>query len=201
MCVFHTRYVMTGLDKIISEIQQDAERNAANKLDEAGVKAQEILTEARALEEKVYTENLRSALEKSEDAVSRAKSAAELETRRLVLAKKQELIAKTVEAARLKLEALPDAEYFDMLVKLLEKNTAKEKGKVQLSSRDLARLPADFEEKLPKNLTLLKRPGKGVESGFLLIYGGIDVNCSLEALFAAALEELQDKAASILFQN
>ena len=36
--------------------------------------------------------------------------------------------------------------------------------------------------------------------GFLLVYGGIDVNCTFDALFEAEADALQDIAGGLLFR-
>ena len=48
------------------------------------------------------------------------------------------------------------------------------------------------------SLTLGKEPGK-IEDGFLLVYGGVEENCTLKALMDAKKDSLQDKVNEILF--
>ena len=38
-----------------------------------------------------------------------------------------------------------------------------------------------------------------VESGFLLVYGGVDINCTFRAIFEDAYEQLRDTAGRLLF--
>ena len=40
---------------------------------------------------------------------------------------------------------------------------------------------------------------RDIDGGFVLTYGGIEENCSIDALFDAAHEVLQDKVQEILF--
>ena len=74
-----------------------------------------------------------------------------------------------------------------------------------LGEADRKRMPADFPKKLenvlPKgaSLTVSDTPSPSVEGGFLLIYGGIEENCTFRALFDAKREALQDIANQILF--
>ena len=79
-----------------------------------------------------------------------------------------------------------------------------EQGVMKLGSRDLGRLPADFEQKLAgvlpagTTLTLSREPAE-LSDGFLLLYGGIEENCSFRAVLSARKEEMQDKVCGILF--
>ena len=38
-----------------------------------------------------------------------------------------------------------------------------------------------------------------IESGFLLVYGGMDINCTFRAVFEDAADELRDAAGRLLF--
>ena len=75
---------------------------------------------------------------------------------------------------------------------------------MRLNAADLARLPAGFEDRLNKavgrgHITVSKTPCD-LPDGFLLVYGGIDVNCTFDALFEAEADALQDIAGGLLFR-
>lgn len=65
----------------------------------------------------------------------------------------------------------------------------------------------DFEKKLqtvlPKDaeLTGCSKPNPAIDGGFLLLYGGIEENCTFRALFDDKREELQDLTNQILFAD
>jgi V/A-type H+-transporting ATPase subunit E len=69
----------------------------------------------------------------------------------------------------------------------------------------LSRVPKDFEKKL--NDALAKKGAKlavsdktqEIGGGFVLDYGGIEMNCSFKAMFDSARESLQDKVRGLLF--
>ncbi len=70
---------------------------------------------------------------------------------------------------------------------------------------DLKRLPAGFEKEISAiaakkggSLTLQKE-SKGIENGFILVYGGIEENCTFKALFNTQRDALQDKIHQELF--
>lgn len=187
---------MTGLEKILEQISKDSQLSARQQIDEAEAAAKAMLEAARETAQNKAAQYERESLQKKQDILARALSSAELESRKKLLAAKQRLIAKAVNSAKEKLAALPDEEYFSVLLKLLARY--KEPGQMQMSAGDLARLPADFAAKLPTGVSLSTEPAN-IKNGFLLLSGGTDINCSFEALFDDAADELQDKAASILF--
>lgn len=67
-------------------------------------------------------------------------------------------------------------------------------------------MPKSFEASvqngLPKGAKLvLSDQTAAIDGGFLLVYGGIEENCSFEALFESDKERLQDAAQELLFAN
>ncbi len=193
---------MAGIESITSLIKQEATENAEKIISEANKTANEILAEAK----KAADEKTKAALttEKAEaDAViNKAKSAAELQKRRDLLCAKQEIITEIIEKAKKTLSSLPDKEYFELLIKLVKKYETGQEGVLALGANDLKRVPSDFEESLKKasenKLTLSKKP-INIKNGFLLLYGGIDINLSFDSLFDENLEELTDKVSAIVF--
>lgn len=193
---------MAGIESITSLIKQEATENAEKIISEANKTANEILAKAKkAADEKAKTA---LATEKAEaDAViNKAKSAAELQKRRDLLCAKQEIITEIIEKAKKTLSSLPDKEYFELLIKLVKKYETGQEGVLALGANDLKRVPSDFEESLKKasenKLTLSKKP-INIKNGFLLLYGGIDINLSFDSLFDENLEELTDKVSAIVF--
>lgn len=193
---------MAGIESITSLIKQEATENAEKIISEANKTANEILAKAKkAADEKAKTA---LATEKAEaDAViNKAKSAAELQKRRDLLCAKQEIITEIIEKAKKTLSSLPDKEYFELLIKLVKKYETGQEGVLALGANDLKRVPSDFEESLKKasenKLTLSKEP-INIKNGFLLLYGGIDINLSFDSLFDENLEELTDKVSAIVF--
>ena len=94
-----------------------------------------------------------------------------------------------------------------MLLRLAAAHALPQAGEMVLSPRDRERLPADFpgklQEVLPEgaSLTISARTEPGIQGGFLLVYGGIEENCTFRALFDAKEEELQDLANRVLFSD
>lgn len=199
---------MAGLDKITGQIKAQAQAAADETLREAREQAEKLVLEARE-----QTERECAAIEKKSQAavaaiLERGRSAAELKRRQSLLACKQAMIAQVLEDARKELKNMPGEAYFENIIKLAVKEARGGEGLMLLSEKDKKRLPAGFEGDLNKALKEKGRPGaslkvspetRDIDSGFVLTYGGIEENCSFDAIFDAAHERLQDKVMEILF--
>ena len=136
---------------------------------------------------------------------SRAKSSAEQQRRTALLRAKQEIIADVIEEAYVTLKKKDAKGYFLTMEKILKTYALAEDGEIYFSKEDLARMPAGFEKKIEAaakekggSLVLKKEP-KAIADGFVLVYGGIEENCTLRALFDAKRDQLQDQVNAILF--
>lgn len=194
---------MTGLETILSQIDSDARQEAEGLLAAAKGKADEILAAAKEEAAKKAQDILQNGEKKAQDIRERADSAAELARRNAMLTFKQQVIRDAIDKTRSSLEAAPDKEYFAMLLQLVSRFSGEGKGEMRLNSRDLQRLPESFEAELRQaapqaEITLSKTPCD-IENGFLLVYGGIDINCTFRAIFEEADGELRDIAGKLLF--
>lgn len=198
---------MTGLDTILESIRKDGRENADAILAKAQQEADEISAQGREDAQLRREELLRDAPQQAQDAADRVLSSAHREQRRILLIARQEIIQETLEAAEKSLFELTDEDYFTVLLGLAAKRALPQKGELVLGSRDFARKPADFEKKLqtvlPKDaeLTVASKPNPAIDGGFLLLYGGIEENCTFRALFDDKREELQDLTNQILFAD
>lgn len=101
------------------------------------------------------------------------------------------------------LKALPKREYFEMLKELAVKNAISGDGVMRFSKDDTAKLPQNFISNVNSALS-----GKGsvslgepcdIDSGFMLVYGDIDVNCTFSSLVSEKRDELFDELNKLLF--
>jgi len=196
---------MSGLDKIVEQILSEARETAQKIIAEANTEAAQIAEAARAAGEKELARLMDEASRNAESVQKLADSAAEMNAKRALLAAKQQMIGSVIEEAEAALAALPDDEYFAMLLRLAKKNALPQEGKMFLSQKDFDRLPAGFEDRLNGELAAqgavlhISKHTRPLDGGFLLVYGGIEENCSLSALFDAQREVLQDQVHKILF--
>ena len=193
---------MTGLDKITSQIQEEAEASAKERIEAAQKEAEQILADAKAALEKEASDKA-AALKTVQD--GRIHSAAEQKRKTALLKAKQEIIAEIIGSAYQTLKEEDTASYFLTMEKLVKTYALADKGEIYFSAADLGRMPADFEKKIEAaaqenggSLTLKKEP-KEIPDGFILVYGGVEENCTLKALFDAKKDQLQDRVNEMLF--
>lgn len=193
-----------AVDKIIDQILAKAQAESDAIIEEANKKAEEILRESET-----ETAGLTASIKAKSDAElkgfeSRIESSMDLNRRRALLAARQEVITDVLGKAYDRLDKQSDDRYFEMILKLLSKNVQPMEGKIAFSSRDMSRLPSGFEAQCNEaakaaggSLVLSDTP-RSIENGFVLIYGDIEENCSLRALFDASRDELTDLVHGIL---
>lgn len=196
---------MAGIDTIVHEILQEAQTKADELMKEAQDQAGSIQQEAAAADEKAAAGIRQEADRTAADLAQRARSQVDLRKRQAILKAKQAVIDGVIEKAYLQLAAQGDEAYFAMILKLVQKNVRAGDGLVCFNSADLKRIPAGFEASLAAlaskaggTLKVSPDPVK-IRSGCIVSYGGIEENCSLDALFAEKRETLRDLANSVLW--
>ncbi len=198
---------MTGLEKILKHIEEDAQTAVDHILSEANAKAEEIMAAARIEGEKKCAEITERSKLEVQAYLSRAESAANLQEKKLILTAKQEIIGEVINHAKETLTHLPDKEYFEIIVKMVGKYALAQTGHILFSAADKKRLPDGFHETLSASLSgtngyrlTIADETADIDGGFILAYGDIEINCSIDALFAAAKDILQDKVSEVLFE-
>ena len=196
---------MTGLEKMQSQILSEAESSAKEILDQAKKEAEGIVEEARKRAEA----ECRRISEKSEAEVKgleeRAVSSSDLQRRKELLQAKQEVISQMLDQAYESLLCAVEKDYFDMLRKMLRKFVLPQEGEICFSKEDLERMPKGFQEEIQAiakekgGALALSEEVRSVRGGFVLIYGGIEENCTFRAMFNSKKDELSDKVHALLF--
>ena len=196
---------MTGLEKIIEKIGLDAEAAGAEVRAKADAHCAELLDNARAECERIDAQSETDCAALRDDILARGESGAQMQRKNRILTAKQEMIRGIIEAAKDKLKNLDSIDYFVLLGKLAEKYAQSGDGVMFLSEADLARVPAYFRGTLAEigrkkggSLILSDEP-RDLNGGFVLAYGGIEENCTFEAMFEENKERLQDVVREKLF--
>ncbi len=190
---------MTGLEKIIGEIQSESENNVSLIIKRAEKEAEKIIESAAKEAEKAAGAIENEAAEEEKDILARAKSAGELAVRRAVLLKKREIIDNIIEEARERLVSLPDDEYFELLEKMLDKYAHNEEGKILICKKDASRMPQSFKDKLKTKKLTISDKTINESGGFLLIYGDIEEKCTFDALIDGEGDKLTDIVLKTVF--
>jgi V/A-type H+/Na+-transporting ATPase subunit E len=198
---------MTGLEKILKAIEEEAKSSADAYLAQAKQEADEITEAARKEAEKKCAEIAAKSETDIKAVLSRAESAAALQEKKIILEAKQQMINEVITSARNSLTNLSDSEYVEVILRMVQKYADQKPGQILFSAADRMRLPGDFTASLAKALTgksgaslTISNETANINGGFVLKYGEVEENCSFDALFSAAKEELQDKVNSVLFE-
>lgn len=195
---------MTGLEKIITRVQQDADRQRKEVLERAQREAEEILQKAQQNANAKQAEILARAEAQCGQALQMAQAKQQQQKKQALLAERVQLIQETIEAAVQAMHALAADEYFTALKQLAVRNAMPGQGVMHLNASDLARKPADFIDNvnaaLPAGASIALAQGAAdLADGFLLVYGDIEVNCTFRALVDADLDAIKDLAYTTLF--
>lgn len=198
---------MTGLDKMKSQILDEAKAAADGKIAEAKAQAEELIRsaneEAARLAEGISRKSENDVANYNE----RLASAIDLQKRTKILAAKQDVIASVLGKAHEKIDSMEAGEYFSMLLKMVEKYALPQDGEICFSAADLGRLPEGFEAEADKiargkgGSLKLSGESKNIKNGFILVYGGIEENCTIDAMFDARRDELSDIVQRLLFSQ
>lgn len=196
---------MSGLDKMKARILEEAKESAQNILGRAGAESDRILREAREAADAAAEEIAAGAARGVQERKKRAGAAADMQRRKAILSAKQEMIQAVLRKAYEQILDLKEEEYFSLIEMLLGKHVLPEKGEICFSRRDLERMPEGFTGRVQKiaeaaggSLKLSEIP-LGTDGGFLLVYGEIEENCTLKAVFDSRKEELSDQVNRMLF--
>ncbi|HCT91398.1 MAG TPA: hypothetical protein DF613_08490 [Lachnospiraceae bacterium] len=196
---------MAGLDNIVSEILAEANAAAESVRQAAQHEAEEI-AKAAAAQSRQECEALEAKAGQARDTeVARTKSSADLQRRQRLLAAKQEIIAGVIDKAYEEIFRLDDAAYFELVKKMLGRYVLDKEGEICFNERDKKRLPKDFADviseaaKAKGGSLVLSDEVRRIDGGFVLIYGGIEENCSFKALFAAERDRLTDRVYQFVF--
>lgn len=196
---------MANIDKIIEEILDEARKAAVQKTDAAKAEASDIISNAEEECRKLEAEIAAKTEQEKKNASDRAKSSAQLKKRQMILNARQEVISDILDKAYDSIFALDDKAYFRLLEKMLKKFSLAKDGEICFSKKDLERMPADFENIIvsaaKENGGSLKisKESRAIDGGFILVYGGVEENCSIRAMFHTQREYLADKVQEILF--
>ncbi len=189
---------MNGLEQILLKIEEDNNQQIKQTTDailaEGKAQATEITADAKKQADKIISD----AEKKAAQILESAKGGCIAAAARRLMAAKSEIINESVLYSSGQLKAMPDKEYFSALHKLILKYAHPESGELILNSRDAERLPKDFVDtvnnelkKINGSITLSDKCAD-IDSGFILRYGGIDENCTFDALIKENADKIKD---------
>lgn len=194
---------MTGLEKILSQIEYESNDRCRELTDKANDKAKSIVDDAEKQAEKIKKDSADAVERKLEASRQAAESSAQLAASREILKAKLDIIDGTLERSLEVIKALPKKEYFEILKELILKNARKGEGILHLSKADTDKLPVNFVDSVnnafKRGYKIALGDSADIDSGFILVYGDIDINCSFDAIAAEKRDEIRDALNGLLF--
>ena len=195
---------MTGLEKIQEKILAQSKENCENIIASANEEAKNILIEARKKAQQLYNKIIKNAEDTSAKKNLLAKSGAEAITRNRYLEVRNAIINDIISAAYEEIEKMTDDEYFDMLRQLCIKYISPGEYVMYLNSHDLNRLPEGFEDSVNSviyetSAVYVKKEPVDIANGFILKGYGVEINCTMRAIFDENMDNIKDTLNKKLF--
>ena len=190
-----------SIEKITSKILGDAEAEREIVLAEAKAQSDAVLAEAEKKAAMLLADAERRGEIEKEKIITRRKSVADIDCRKVFLAKKQEILEDCFARAVTEITAMPENDYITLLVNLGKASGAKEglltfNEKEQRIAEQVCRALNETVE--CGNFAVSEKKGS-MQGGYLLTTGLTTVNNTIEALVAEAKTELTAEAAKMLF--
>ncbi len=187
---------MSGLEKIADSIKSEAKAKADEIIAEAKAKVKHIEDTAAAVMEKQKRADAEVA-EREADKVFEIFASENRQNRKQALLKaRSDVIDSAVSEAKSRIENLPPDQYFDLMYKICVKNAQRGEGRLYFARKDYDRLPDGFVERCNKDIkdgsVVLEGATDQIDGGFMIVYGKIEQNCSVDSLFETNKNQIWD---------
>ena len=196
---------MTGIEVIVNQILDEAKDKEKQILGEAEEEIVKISADAKAEVEKFENQLYKKYELELKNYQSAAILMAEQKKKRAILNAKQEYIENIMDKTYERLMGAEEGEYFELVLKLVKKYALAQDGTIIFNSKDKERMPADLMDKIQKlakenggSLTLSNEERK-IDGGFVLVYGGIEENCTFKSILEIEKEKLHDLVNEMVF--
>ena len=183
---------MAGLELIIDSILSEAKQKAAKNLEEADKRISEMNTEYAEETEKIIENGEASRAEAVKNFKERKAAERASYERDMLLKTERDVAGEIITAAKNMILDMPKEDYFDFLAQIYKNQNIKEGGELLLFPEDKADMPSDFLERLGGNITL--STDSAPSKGFIVRYGRVELNCTVDAIFREKESELYDIA-------
>lgn len=199
---------MKGTEKIIAHIRADGDAEAKKIIDAASKQAEEKRAESFKAALSEYEKLMQAGNAECEDILSGSRRIAEMEAKKSVLSVKQEMISDAFDAAREEIVNMPRDKYTQFLARMAAEAAASGMEEIVLNARDKAEVGKSVCKAANELLSAKGTPGKltvsedtaDISGGVIVRFGGIETNCSIDALIRQRRSGLSTEVAAALFE-
>lgn len=199
---------MKGTEKIIAHIRADGDAEAKKIIDAASKQAEEKRAESFKAALSEYEKLMQAGNAECEDILSGSRRIAEMEAKKSVLSVKQEMISAAFDAAREEIVNMPRDKYTQFLARMAAEAAASGMEEIVLNARDEAEVGKSVCKAANELLSAKGTPGKltvsedtaDISGGVIVRFGGIETNCSIDALIRQRRSGLSTEVAAALFE-
>ena len=199
---------MKGTEKIIAHIRADGDAEAKKIIDAASKQAEEKRAESFKAALSEYEKLMQAGNAECEDILSGSRRIAEMEAKKSVLSVKQEMISAAFDAAREEIVNMPRDKYTQFLARMAAEAAVSGMEEIVLNARDKAEVGKAVCKAANELLSAKGTPGKltvseetaDISGGVIVRFGGIETNCSIDALIRQRRNGLSTEVAVALFE-
>ena len=199
---------MKGTEKIIAHIRADGDAEAKKIIDAASKHAEEKRAESFKAALSEYEKLMQAGNAECEDILSGSRRIAEMEAKKSVLSVKQEMISAAFDAAREEIVNMPRDKYTQFLARMAAEAAASGMEEIVLNARDKAEVGKSVCKAANELLSAKGTPGKltvsedtaDISGGVIVRFGGIETNCSIDALIRQRRSGLSTEVAVAMFE-
>jgi V/A-type H+-transporting ATPase subunit E len=200
---------MAGIENLKNRIIKDNEDRARSIKSETRDKAEDIISQAKNKADEIMN-NMKSKAERDgQERKERLMSRAQLDSRNEVLFAKQEAIDKVLDNVVNRIGQMDDKDYFDFIEKVLLNSVETGEEEIIFSEKDKGRIQPSFITVVNDKLNAMGKKGlikvsdetRDIGSGFILVHGGLEINCSIESQIRLLRDSLEGDLANLLFEG
>ena len=199
---------MKGTEKIIAHIRADGDAEAKKIIDAASKQAEEKRAESFKAALSEYEKLMQAGNAECEDILSGSRRIAEMEAKKSVLSVKQEMISAAFDAAREEIVNMPRDKYTQFLARMAAEAAASGMEEIVLNARDKAEVGKSVCKAANELLSAKGTTGKltvsedtaDISGGVIVRFGGIETNCSIDALIRQRRSGLSTEVAAAMFE-
>ena len=184
-----------AIEDVIARITQSANEKKSEILREAEQEKEKIMSEWQQKAAEFYSIERKKAETDADNEKRSIVLARRLELRKELLSAKQKVIDEAFQSAFKKITRLPAAEYEVLLLKLMKENAAG--GEEVICRKEDQSIIEKVIKSSGKKVTLSKET-REISGGFILKNGKIETNASLDTLFEAKRNDLEQEVGKLL---